>query len=42
VRHFRQLIVDVEPDASVTLEFIRDGQKQSVTVKVGKRPANLP
>ena len=42
VRHFRQLIVDVAPDSEVTLEILRGGHRQSLKVKVGKRPANLP
>jgi len=42
VRHFRQLIVDVPPDAEVNLEILRNGQSHNVKVKAGKRPANLP
>ena len=42
VRHLRQLIVDADPDAQITLEVLRGGQKQNVQVTVGKRPAHLP
>jgi S1-C subfamily serine protease len=42
LRHFRQLVVDAEPGAEIALEILRDKQRQDVTVKVGKRPANLP
>ncbi|MCI0684439.1 MAG: trypsin-like peptidase domain-containing protein [Gemmataceae bacterium] len=42
VRHFRQLIVDIPPQRDVNVEILRNGQRQTVTVKVGKRPANLP
>ncbi|GEM_PF-3377370 len=42
IRHLRQLIVDVMPDSEATLEIVRNGQRQTVKVKVGKRPANLP
>jgi len=42
IRHLRQLIVDVAPDTEANLEILRNGQRQTVKVKVGKRPANLP
>jgi serine protease Do len=42
VRHFRQLVVDIAPASDVDLEVIRDGNRQTIKVKVGKRPAELP
>lgn len=42
VRHFRQLIVDMVPDSEVSLEVVRNGQRQATKVKVSKRPPNLP
>ena len=42
VRHFRQLISDTDPSGEVSLEILRNGQKQNFQVKVGKRPPNLP
>ncbi len=41
-RHFRQLIVDTDPSGAISLEVLRDGQKQHYEVIVGKRPARLP
>jgi S1-C subfamily serine protease len=42
VRHFRQLVVDIEPGSEVTLEILRDEERRQVAVTVGKRPAHLP
>jgi S1-C subfamily serine protease len=42
IRHFRQLVVDLEPGAKVTLEVLRDAERLPVVVTVGKRPAHLP
>ncbi len=42
VRHFRQLVVDIAPASEVNLEILRDGHRQTMKVKVGKRPAELP
>ncbi len=41
-RQFRQLIVDTDPDEQISMEVLRDGHRETVRVKVGKRPANLP
>jgi S1-C subfamily serine protease len=41
VRHFRQMIVDVPPGGRATLEIIRDRQRHTVEVTVGRRPAQL-
>jgi S1-C subfamily serine protease len=41
IRHFRQLIVDLEPGAQVSLEIIRDQQHRRVKVTIAKRPAQL-
>lgn len=41
VRHFRQLVADLEPGAEVTLEVIRDDQRRPIRVTLGKRPMNL-
>jgi S1-C subfamily serine protease len=41
VRHFRQLIVDIEPGAQATLEVIRDRQRRTIEVTIGRRPAQL-
>ena len=42
VRHFRQLVVDVEPGAAVTLEVFRGAERLSIAITAGKRPAHLP
>lgn len=42
IRHFRQLVVDLDPGAEVTLEILRDEERRTLTVTVGKRPAHLP
>jgi S1-C subfamily serine protease len=41
VRHFRQLIVDLEPGSEATLEIVREQQHRSVEVTIGRRPAQL-
>ena len=30
------------PGTELTLDILRDGEKQTLTVKIGKRPAHLP
>ena len=42
IRHFRQLVVDLEPGAEVTLEVLRDEERLPIVVTMGKRPAHLP
>ncbi len=42
VRHFRQLVVDTDPSRELSLEILRNGQKQKFQLKAGKRPVNLP
>jgi S1-C subfamily serine protease len=42
IRHFRQLVVDLDPGSEVTLEVLRDEERRQVSVTVGKRPAHLP
>ena len=42
IRHFRQLVVDLEPGSEVTLEILRGEERQHIAVKIGKRPAHLP
>ena len=42
LRHFRQLIVGLEPGSEIPLEILRDTERRQVTLTVGKRPANLP
>ncbi len=41
IRHFRQLVVDLEPGAQATLEVVRGAERLQVTVTLGKRPAHL-
>jgi S1-C subfamily serine protease len=41
IRHFRQLIVDLEPESQARLEFLRGGEHRVADVTVGRRPANL-
>ncbi len=41
VRQFRQLVGDTNPHGEITLEIMRDGEKRSFPVKVGKRPVNV-
>ena len=42
VRHFRQLVVDLEPGASATLEIVRGEEHRQIVVTMGKRPGYLP
>jgi serine protease Do len=42
LRHFRQLVVDLEPGAEVTLDIIRAEERRQIAVTVGKRPKDLP
>jgi serine protease Do len=42
IRHFRQLVVDLDPGSEVTLEVLRDDERRQIPVTVGKRPAHLP
>jgi S1-C subfamily serine protease len=42
MRHFRQLVVDIEPGNDVTLEVMREEERRTITVTVGQRPASLP
>jgi S1-C subfamily serine protease len=41
-RHFRQLVVDVEPGTEITLEVLRGRERLHLPVVVGKRPFGLP
>jgi S1-C subfamily serine protease len=41
LRHFRQLVVDLEPGSEVTLDIVRGDERRQVPVTVGKRPKNL-
>ncbi len=42
LRHFRQLVVQLEPNEEASIEVLRDGQRKVIATKVGKRPAKLP
>jgi S1-C subfamily serine protease len=42
IRHFRQLVVDLEPGAEVTFEVMRGEERLPIVVTMGKRPAHLP
>jgi serine protease Do len=42
LRHFRQIVADLEPGAAITLEFVRDEERRQIAATVGRRPANLP
>jgi S1-C subfamily serine protease len=42
MRHLRQRIVETEVGREVPIEVLRDGQRQTLTVRIGKRPADLP
>jgi len=42
IRHFRQLVVDLEPGAAITAEVLRGDERRQIQVTMGKRPANLP
>lgn len=42
IRHFRQLVVDLDPGSEVTLEVLRDEERRPIVVTLGKRPAHLP
>lgn len=41
IRHFRQLVVDLEPGAMATLEVVRGNERLPIAVTLGKRPAHL-
>jgi S1-C subfamily serine protease len=41
MRHLRQSILDTDVGREVTLEVIRDGRRQTLRVRVGKRPGHL-
>lgn len=41
IRHFRQLVVDLEPGSEVTLEILRAEERRQIPVTVGQRPAHL-
>jgi S1-C subfamily serine protease len=41
VRHFRQMIVDLGPGTTLTLEVIRERERRTVEITVGRRPAQL-
>jgi S1-C subfamily serine protease len=38
IRHFRQLMVDLEPGAQVDLEIVREHEHRVVAVTIGRRP----
>jgi S1-C subfamily serine protease len=42
IRHFRQLVVDLEPGSEVTIEVLRGDERRQLPLTVGKRPAHLP
>jgi S1-C subfamily serine protease len=44
IRHFRQLVVDLEPGSGAELEILRadERERRHITLTVGKRPAHLP
>jgi S1-C subfamily serine protease len=42
MRHLRQIVADLEPGTEISIEIIRDEQRQQITLTLGKRPANLP
>jgi S1-C subfamily serine protease len=42
IRHFRQMVADLEPGAAITLEIVRDEERRQIAATVGRRPANLP
>lgn len=41
-RHLRGLIVDTEVGRAVPVEVLRDGRRETLTLRIGKRPADLP
>lgn len=41
VRHFQQLVADMDPGAEVTFEIVRDAKRRPMAVKLGKRPRVL-
>jgi S1-C subfamily serine protease len=42
IRHFRQLVLDLEPGAMATVEALRGDERRQFDVTVGKRPSHLP
>ena len=42
MRHLRQIVADLDPGTEISIEIIRDEQRQQITLTLGKRPANLP
>ncbi|MBI2804239.1 MAG: trypsin-like peptidase domain-containing protein [Planctomycetes bacterium] len=41
LQHFRQLVVDFEPGAEVTLDIIRADRRRQIAVTLGKRPKEV-
>jgi hypothetical protein len=42
MRQLRQRILETEVGREVSVEVIRDGQRQTLTLRIGKRPRDLP
>jgi S1-C subfamily serine protease len=42
MRQLRQLVLETEVGSEVPVEVIRDGERRTLTLRVGKRPADLP
>jgi serine protease Do len=40
-RHLRSLVAETEPDASVTIQVLRDGDEQQVKVRIAEMPKDL-
>jgi len=42
MRQLRQSILETEVGQEVPIEVVRDGERRTLTVRIGKRPADLP
>ncbi len=40
-RHLRSLVAETEPEASVTIQVLRDGEKHEVQIKISELPKDL-
>ncbi len=42
MRHLRQRVVETEVGREVSVEVLRDGRRETLTLRIGKRPPDLP
>jgi serine protease Do len=42
IKQLRKMVLETRPDTTVPVEIVRRGQRQTLEVTIGKRPAKLP